>query len=55
VKSRYLNRSSKAFFALDGLEGDEEDLVSRSMVVRASKNVHSFRASFGEMRAGMGF
>jgi hypothetical protein len=30
----YLNRSSNAFLALDGLDGDEADLVSRSTDVR---------------------
>jgi hypothetical protein len=50
-----LNKSSNAFFALDGLEGDEEDFVSRSTVVRGSKNVHSLRASLGDTRDGIGF
>src|SRR5258708_35410787 len=51
----YLKRSSKDFLALDWLFGDEADLVSRSTVVRTSNSAHSFRASFGEMRAGTGF
>ena len=61
----YLKRSSKAFRALgeddpddpedDDPGGPEEDFVSRSIVVRGSKKVQEFRASFGEMRAGIGF
>src|SRR3982750_1564741 len=50
----YLNRSSNAFLALDSLEGDTDDLVSRSTVVRGSKWVHSLRASFGDTRTGTG-
>ena len=49
----YLNRSSKAFFALDALDGCTDDLVSRSTVVRGSKNVQVLRVSFGETRAGI--
>jgi hypothetical protein len=50
-----LNKSSNAFLALEGLDGWDADLVSRSTVVRGSKNVHVLRASFGETRAGIGF
>src|SRR5687768_14993553 len=46
----YLNRSSNALRALAG----GADLVSRSTVVRGSKNVQVLRASFGETRAGTG-
>ena len=42
-------------FALDGLEGEVADLVSRSTVVRGSKSGHVLRVSLGEMRAGTGF
>src|SRR5215471_16127781 len=37
----YLNRSSNAFFALEGLDGDDADFVSRSTVARGSNNVHA--------------
>src|SRR3954469_1223330 len=46
----HLNRSSKALRALVGAA----DFVSRSTVVRGSKNVHSLRGFFGETRAGIG-
>ena len=46
----YLNRSSNALRALAG----GADFVSRSTVVRGSKNVHALRVSFGEIRAGIG-
>ena len=49
-----MKRSSKDFLALDWLLGADADLISRSTVVRTSDAAHSFRASFGEMRAGTG-
>jgi hypothetical protein len=54
IRRPYLNKSSKAFLALDGLPGAADDFVSRSTVVRGSKKVHSFRASLGDTRAGIG-
>jgi hypothetical protein len=59
-----LKRSSKAFRALgeeddpddpEDDEGEDEVFVSRSTVVRGSKRVQELRASFGEIRAGIGF
>jgi hypothetical protein len=60
-----LKRSSKAFRALgeeddpddepEDDEGEDEVFVSRSTVVRGSKKVQELRASFGEIRAGIGF
>ena len=47
----HLNRSSNALRALVGAA----DLVSRSTVILGSNNGQALRASFGEMRAGIGF
>ena len=38
----YLKRSSKAFLALEGLDGCVEDLVSRSTVVRGDYDIQTF-------------
>ena len=48
---RYLKRSSNAWRALAGAVV----LVSRATVVRGSNSVQLLRASFGLMRAGIGF
>src|SRR4029450_11759041 len=45
----YLKRSSNALRALSG----GADFVSRSTVVRGSKNVHVLRWSFGQRRAAV--
>src|SRR5207237_6245945 len=44
-----------AFLALVCPPGEDADFVSRSTVVRGSKNVQVLRASLGETRAGIGF
>ena len=50
--AQILNKSSKAFLALfDPAAG--VDPVSRSTLTLGANNVHSFRASFGLMRAGI--
>lgn len=56
-ESGYLNKSSNAWRALDEdppPDGPEDDLVSRSTVVRGSNSAHSFRVSFGEILARIG-
>ena len=47
----YLNRSSNAFLVSVG----PFEWVSRSTVMRASKKVHSLRASLGEIRSATGW
>src|SRR2546425_13133006 len=55
----YLNKSSKAFFALLVADEDEDDgpvagvPVWRSTVVRAANSEQLLRSSFGTTRAGM--
>src|SRR5439155_19294466 len=55
----YLNKSSKAFFALLVADEDEDDgpvagvPVWRSTVVRAANSAQLLRSSFGATRAGM--
>src|SRR5690348_7352036 len=47
----HLNKSSKAWRALDGPPGAAAVPVARSMVVRAAKKAHRLCSSFGATRA----